>query len=135
MDEMNKKILINSALDAQELSYSPYSKFKVGAAVLLKDGVIVQGANIENASYGLTMCGERNAVFHAYCLGYKKDDIVAIAISSCSNPPASPCGACRQVLVELVNGDVPVYLVNTDGVEDVILVKELLPKGFSGDVL
>ena len=72
---MNEQVinqLIESALDAQKLSYSPYSKFKVGAAILLKDGTILQGANIENAAYGLTMCGERNAVFRAYCTGYKK---------------------------------------------------------------
>jgi cytidine deaminase len=134
---MNENIrkMVESALDAQKLSYSPYSKFKVGAAVLLKDGNILQGANIENAAYGLTMCGERNAVFHAYCCGYKKDDIVAVAISSCCNPPASPCGSCRQVLSELIPLNAPIYLVNTDGVEIVTTVKELLPLAFTEESL
>ena len=135
MDKNLIKKMIDSALDAQKLSYSPYSKFKVGAAVLLKDGNILQGANIENAAYGLTMCGERNAVFHAYCSGYKKEDIVALAISSCCNPPASPCGSCRQVLSELIPSEAPIYLVNNQGEEIVTNVKELLPLAFSEDSL
>ncbi|MBQ9730874.1 MAG: cytidine deaminase [Bacilli bacterium] len=132
-DRINE--LINSALDAQKLSYSPYSKFKVGAAVLLKDGTILQGANIENAAYGLTMCGERNAVFRAYCTGYTKKDIVALAISSGCTPPASPCGSCRQVLAELIPFDAPIYLVNTQGEQIITNVKELLPLAFTEESL
>ena len=134
---MNEQVinnLIESALDAQKLSYSPYSKFKVGAAVLLKDGTILQGANIENAAYGLTMCGERNAVFRAYCTGYKKDDIVALSISSTCTPPASPCGSCRQVLAELIPADTPIFCVNEKEIKE-YTIKELLPEAFTGDVL
>ena len=135
---MNEQIinqLMESALDAQKLSYSPYSKFKVGAAVLLKDGTILQGANIENAAYGLTMCGERNAVFRAYCTGYKKEDIVALSISSTCTPPASPCGSCRQVLAELIPFDTPIYLVNTHGDKIVTSPRELLPLAFTEESL
>lgn len=132
---IDEKKLFDSALKARELSYSPYSHYAVGAAVLLKDGNIVLGANIENAAYGVCMCGERNAIYGTYCRGYKKDDIVALCIATQSKTPASPCGACRQVIYELLNHDIPVYLVNTN--RDVILTnpKELLPLGFSDEDL
>lgn len=129
-----KEKLFEMAFAAQEYSYSPYSKFKIGAAVLLKDGTILQGANIENASYGLAMCGERNAVFRAYCSGYKKEDIVAVCITSNCTPPATPCGACRQVLAELIPINAPIYCVNENEVKE-FTIKELLPEAFTGDVL
>ncbi len=123
--------LIKAALEAQKLAYVPYSHFKVGAAVLCKDGTIVKGANIENAAYGVTMCGERNAVFGTYCRGYCKDDIVAVAITADCEPIASPCGACRQVLSELLNPDTPIYLANNAGQRIVTSVAELLPFAFT----
>lgn len=129
-----KEKLLEMAFAAQEYSYSPYSKFKIGAAVLLKDGTILQGANIENASYGLTMCGERNAVYRAYCSGYKKEDIKAVCIASNCTPPASPCGACRQVLAELIPADAPIFCVNEKEIKE-YTIKELLPEAFTGDVL
>lgn len=122
--------LIDLAVDAQKFAYVPYSKFKIGACLVTKDGHYIQGANIENASYGLCMCGERNAVYHAYCLGYKKDDILAICISSNCLPAASPCGACRQVLSELLNFDTPIILYSTLGDRMDTTVKELLPFAF-----
>lgn len=132
---IDEKKLFDAALDARKLSYSPYSKYAVGAAILTKDGNIIQGANIENAAYGLCMCGERNAIFGTYCRGYKKDDIVALCIATQSKTPASPCGSCRQVIFELLNHNTPIYLINTK--RDVILTNpsELLPLGFSNEDL
>lgn len=130
-----KEKLISAAFAAQDNAYVPYSKFKIGAAILLKDGRILKGANIENASYSLTMCGERNAVYRAYCEGYKKEDIVALAITSNCKPVATPCGACRQVLYELIPENTPIYLVNSYGDEIITTPKELLPCGFSKESL
>ena len=94
--------ILDKAFEAMENAYSPYSNYKVGACVLTKDNKYFIGANIENASYGLTNCAERNAIFQAYSNGYRKNDIEAIAIVSNGKTLATPCGACRQVLVELL---------------------------------
>lgn len=93
------KSLYKKASTAKKNAYSPYSQFNVGAAILLTDGKIITGCNIENASYGLTMCAERTAIFSTISKGYRKGDIVAIAVSASSNN-FSPCGACRQVISE-----------------------------------
>ena len=132
---MKNKDLLKYAIDATKNSYSPYSNFKVGAAILLKNGNIIKGANVENASYGLTNCAERSALFTAYSLGYRKDDIVGIAIASFSNPPASPCGACRQVISELMNSDA--FVVYGNDKEEVyeVQVKDLLPLAFTKECL
>ena len=126
--------LIKEALKARKLSYSPYSKFKVGAAVLTRDGKVILGANIENASYGLCMCAERNALYSTYLKGYKKDDIVAIALIGKTAKAITPCGACRQVMGELMPLDARVIMAST--IKDVpLLIKtvgELLPFGFDG---
>ena len=132
---MKNKDLLKYAIDATKNSYSPYSNFKVGAAILLKNGNIIKGANIENASYGLTNCAERSALFTAYSLGYRKDDIVGIAIASFSNPPASPCGACRQVISELMNDDSFVVYGNDQGEVYEVQVKDLLPLAFTKECL
>ena len=128
---MDKKKLMNEALIArEELSYSPYSKFKVGAALLTKDGRIFRGANIENAAYGLCMCGERNAIFNAYMHGVKKDDIEALAIVADTDEPVSPCGSCRQVISELFPKDGLIILFNLKGNIKETNIKELLPFSF-----
>ena len=128
---MDKKKLMNEALIArEELSYSPYSKFKVGAALLTKDGRIFRGANIENAAYGLCMCGERNAIFNAYMHGVKKDDIEALAIVADTDEPVSPCGSCRQVISELFPKDGLIILFNLKGDIKETNIKELLPFSF-----
>lgn len=132
---MNKKDLIKKAFEAQTHSYSPYSKFAVGAAVLTKDNTVILGANIENASYGLTSCGERNALFSTYGQGYKKEDIAAIAITANCTPLATPCGACRQVISELVPSNTPIYLANHLGDEQETTPEELLPFAFSKESL
>ena len=127
--------LYEEACKVRLKSYSPYSKFKVGAAVLLEDGNIVVGTNVENASYGLASCAERNALFTTIALGYKKNDIKGILIVADTDAPCSPCGACRQVIYELLNGDAEVVLTNLKNDIKELKVKELLPFSFSKDDL
>lgn len=127
--------LLEAAVKAMENAYVPYSKFQVGAALLLKNGEIITGCNIENASYGLCNCGERTALFRAYALGYRKDDIVAMSVAGATDGPISPCGACRQVMAELLNPETPIYLTNTKFDVKETTVKELLPYSFSGSDL
>ena len=131
---MKKEQLMEYARKAQQNAYAPYSNFKVGAALLLKDGNVVLGCNVENASYGLTNCAERSAMFSALSQGYKKEDFVDLAIYSSCNPPASPCGACRQVMVELLNVDSRVYFGNEKGITE-SSVKELVPFVFDKESL
>ncbi len=105
---MTKEELIEKAWDAMKNAYAPYSKFTVGACLLCRDGRTFYGANIENASYGGTVCAERNAVFSAYSNGVRREDIEALAIVSSGKRIAAPCGICRQVLSELLNPDTPI---------------------------
>jgi cytidine deaminase len=128
---MEKLELIAKAKEARELSYSPYSNFKVGAALLTKDGQVFLGSNVENSSYPLTMCAERNASYNAYMHGYKKDDFVALALCANTEEPCSPCGACRQVMSEIFPSDAPVYMSNLKGNFKETTVSELLPFAFS----
>ena len=132
---MEKTQLIEKAKEARKLSYSPYSKFAVGAALLCKDGKVFQGANVENASYPLCMCAERNALYNAMMNGYKKSDFVALAIVADTDDPCSPCGACRQVIDELFPKDAKIYLANVKGDLKETNIQELLPFSFSGDDL
>ena len=127
--------VITEALLAREAAYAPYSKFKVGAALLLKDGSIIRGCNVENASYGLCNCAERTALFTAYAKGYRKDDIVAMSIAADTLGPVSPCGSCRQVMSELLNKNTPVYLTNLKGDVKEMSVEELLPYSFDASDL
>ncbi|MFA5543762.1 MAG: cytidine deaminase [Bacilli bacterium] len=127
--------LYDAALAVFKNSYSPYSKFKVGASVLLKNGEIISGTNIENASYGLTNCAERSALFAAYSKGYRKEDIEKIMVIGDVEEPISPCGACRQVMSELMNQDSEVVLTNLKKDIKVMKVKELLPYSFNNEVL
>jgi cytidine deaminase len=127
--DINK--LVNAAIKGRENAFTPYSHFKVGAAVLLENGTILDGCNIENASYGLCNCAERTALFKAYSMGYKKEDIKALAVVADTDRPTSPCGACRQVMSELMNQETPVYMANLKGDVMILSVKELLPYSFS----
>ena len=132
---MNPNQLVEKALEARILSYSPYSNFAVGAALLCKDGRVFTGANVENSSYPLCMCAERNALYNAMMNGYKKDDFVALAIVADTNEPCSPCGACRQVISELFPREGKIYLSNLKGAFKETNIDELLPFAFSGEDL
>ena len=129
------KNIVETAIQARELSYSPYSKFKVGAALLCKDGKVFKGANIENSSYPLCMCAERNALYHAIMNGYTKNDFLALAIVADTPEACTPCGACRQVISELFPKDGVIVLANLKGAYQETNIEELLPFAFSGDDL
>ena len=126
--------ILDRAFKAMENAYAPYSNYHVGACVLTKDNKYFMGANIENASYGLTNCAERNAIFQAYSNGYRKRDIEAIAIVSEGKTLATPCGACRQVLVELLEKHTPIVLSNHK-IETITNIQELLPMSFTEEDL
>ena len=119
---MNKKIttlqiqaLAQAAVAVKKHSYSPYSHFKVGAAVLTEDGKIYAGTNIENASYGLTLCAERNAMFKAVSEGYTHFTALALCTDPIPNQPfGTPCGACLQVMTEFMKPDTPLFLISAD---------------------
>ncbi len=122
--------LIEVATQAMVSAYAPYSKFKVGAAVLTATGEVFPGCNVENASYGLSMCAERNAIANAV-ISSQKDKITvrAIAVVNSQNVPCSPCGACRQVIWEF-GQDAQVIFWGSQGWQT-LTIKELLPVGFS----
>ncbi|QIZ10881.1 cytidine deaminase [Priestia megaterium] len=126
---MEKNDLIVEAKKARELAYAPYSKFKVGAALLSKDGQVYHGCNIENAAYSMTNCAERTALFKAYSEGVKQFDSLVVVADT--DGPVSPCGACRQVISELCDAEMEVVLTNLKGDILKLKVKDLLPGAFS----
>lgn len=130
---MKEADLVNLAIEARTKAYVPYSKFQVGAAIKTKKGKIYQGANIENASYGLTNCAERTAIFKAVSEG--DYDLETIAIVADTDGPVSPCGACRQVMVEFFEPNAKVYLANLRGDVTETTVAELLPGAFGREDL
>lgn len=131
---MDTAALIEAAKSAADYSYSPYSRFRVGAALLCTDGTVFTGTNVENASYGLTNCAERSAVFSAVSSGYK--DFAAIAVySPDSAEPVPPCGACRQVLSEFVDEDFPVHYGGTDGKIRTMLFSKIFPESSLPDLI
>ncbi len=124
--------LVKKALEAREKSYSPYSQFKVGAALLTSDGEIFMGANVENAAYTPTVCAERVAFFTAVHLGKRDFKAIAIVGGKASEPVSSytaPCGVCRQVMAEFADGDFEIILFNGKDVKT-YLFSELLPESF-----
>lgn len=130
---MDKTKLIQAAVKARENAYVPYSKFGVGAALKTKDGKIYQGANIENASFGLTNCAERTAIFKAVSEGQL--DFDSIAVVADTKTPVSPCGACRQVMAEFFEPNAKIYLTNLKGDILETTVEKLLPGAFKqGDL-
>lgn len=130
---MEEKFVL--AKKAYDNAFAKYSNFQVGAVVVLKNGEYVIGSNIENASYGLTNCAERSALFAAYSLGYRADDIVELVVMANTEKPVSPCGACRQVISELMNQDALVTMTNLKGDIKTVKVLELLPFVFTeGDL-
>ena len=127
--------LIAAAKEAYQNAYAPYSKFPVGAALKLKDGSIISGANVENASFGLTNCAERSALFAAFSKGYRREDIEAIVVVANTERPISPCGACRQVISELMQQDAQVILLSNKDEVKTYTVEQLLPYSFTSEDL
>lgn len=131
IDDAAVERLLAAAREAQTRAYVPYSGFPVGSAVLTASGEIVPGVNIENASYGLTVCGERVAVFRAAAEGHR--EIRAVVVSAPRAPGATPCGACRQVLNEFrpSGGDMTVILDRgAETAPDIVPLSQLLPCAF-----
>ncbi|OCA90191.1 cytidine deaminase [Pradoshia sp. D12] len=128
---VNKETLLESARAVKSNAYMPYSQFPVGAALLLKDGSIINGVNVENVSFGATNCAERTAIFTAITKGYQKGDFQAIAISGATEDYLPPCSICRQVLVEFCSPDMPVYLTNAKKECKELTLKELVPYAFT----
>ena len=130
---MQKNQIIEEAKKAREKAYIPYSRFGVGAALLGADGTIYHGCNIENAAYSMCNCAERTALFSAMAQGVT--EFKTLAVVADTDRPVSPCGACRQVISELCDEDMPVILTNLKGDVLELTVKELLPGAFSPEDL
>jgi cytidine deaminase len=132
ISEQVRDKLIAAAREALKHAYAPYSKFYVGAAILTADGKTFNGCNVENASYGLTICAERNAIFAAVAEGNAtpqgKIKLLAVAVVNSQNIPCSPCGACRQVIAEF-GRDAIVYYQGENGMKEQTIA-QLLPDGF-----
>ncbi|MFB6465771.1 cytidine deaminase [Cytobacillus sp. Hz8] len=130
---MDENMLINEAKLAREKAYVPYSKFKVGAALLTDDGKVYHGCNIENAAFSMSNCAERTALFKAVSEGDRKFKLLTVIADT--DGPVAPCGACRQVISELCPKDMKVILANLKGETKQLTVAELLPGAFSPEDL
>lgn len=119
--------LIDAATDVREHAYAPFSAFRVGAALETDDGEVITGCNVESASYGLTVCAERVAIWKAISQGKRK--IKHIAVVADTEELTPPCGVCRQIIWEF-GGDIPVILANLKGKTEVVQMKDLLPRAF-----
>ena len=125
--EHSEKELIEAATAVRENAYAPFSEFRVGAALETDDGEIVTGCNVESASYGLTVCAERVAIWKAISQGKRK--IKKIAVVADTEELTPPCGVCRQIIWEF-GGDIPVILANLKGKTETVQMKDLLPRAF-----
>lgn len=123
-------VLLELARQARDKAYAPYSRFLVGAALVTHDGRFFAGCNVENASYGLCNCAERTALFAAVAAGCKPGDFAALAVIGDTTAPINPCGACRQVMAELCDEAMPVWLGNLSGAVQETTVQALLPGWF-----
>jgi cytidine deaminase len=121
--------LLKQARQAARNSYSPYSRFRVGAALRLTNGEVVTGTNVENVSYGLTICAERSALVRAVAQFGPEIRVAAVAVANLNDAASPPCGACRQVLAEFAAADAPVIFPAADGVKT-MRMGELLPMAF-----
>ena len=130
---MEVKQLIEESKKAREKAYVPYSKFKVGAALLTKDGKVFHGCNIENAAYSMANCAERTALFSAHA--HDEREFEKLVVVADTPGPCAPCGACRQVISELCPKDMTVILTNLKGDVQELTVEELLPGAFSPEDL
>jgi len=132
---MDQQKLIRKALAARVHAHAPYSRFRVGAALLCKDGRVFQGCNVENSSFGLCNCAERTALFSAIAAGCRPGEFQALAVVADTDEPASPCGACRQVMLELGGATLTVVRANLRGDACVGTAGDLLPDAFDGACL
>jgi cytidine deaminase len=131
ISDTDRDKLVAIACEMRARAYAPYSRFTVGAALLGEDGQIYTGANVENASYGLSVCAERTAVFKAVTAGVMRIKAAAV----CTENGVSPCGACRQVLAEFA-GDIPIWLSDAQGQVRLLTLDQLLPYCFGrGDLI
>ncbi|MEJ7139243.1 cytidine deaminase [Amphibiibacter pelophylacis] len=130
MSDTPETTLMQRAHAGRERAYAPYSRFKVGAALLARDGQVFEGCNIENGAYPLCNCAERTAIFSAVATGLRRGDFAALAVIGDTPQPISPCGACRQVMSEFFDPDMPVWLGNLGGLLQRTSVRELLPGHF-----
>ncbi|MGL5797282.1 MAG: cytidine deaminase [Cetobacterium sp.] len=128
IDEKTILEYLDKAISAREKAYAPYSKFLVGAVLVDENGEETTGANIENASYGLSNCAERSAIFAAASKGMRKIKLLAVVADTTG--PVSPCGACRQVIKEFASEDITIILGNTKKDYKIMTMEELLPYGF-----
>lgn len=126
MDQTTKTQMIDAAREAAQRSYAPYSRFRVGAALMAADGTLFQGVNVENRSYGLGICAERSAIVSAVTAGHSAFTAIAV-YSPDADYPISPCGACRQVMSEFMDPSAEVVFVDRDGNEETHTVEEILP--------
>ncbi|MEP7270739.1 MAG: cytidine deaminase [Acidobacteriota bacterium] len=133
VEQESRKPLVAIAREVRERAHAPYSGFKVGAAVEASDGTVFTGCNVENSSYGLSLCAERVAVFKAISEG--RHDLVRVAVIADSHSPVRPCGACRQVLSDILGGDAEVIMANLQGAIEVKKVRDLLPTPFDRSFL
>ncbi|WP_147802941.1 cytidine deaminase [Alkalicoccus halolimnae] len=129
----SKESLLKQAVNARKNAYVPYSNFPVGAALQAENGEVFTGCNIENAAYSMCNCGERTAIFKAVSEGVR--EFSAIAVCADTEGPVSPCGACRQVMAELLQQNTIVYLTNLKGDVEETTVASLLPGAFSKEDL
>ncbi|MDE2429644.1 MAG: cytidine deaminase [Burkholderiales bacterium] len=127
---LTQEQLLQAALTARQAAYAPYSKFKVGAALQAKDGKVFHGCNVENASYGLCNCAERTALFSAVAAGYRPGDFVRMAVAGDTDGPIAPCGACRQVMLEIGGPELEVLLTNLKGDVKTTTALAQLPDAF-----
>jgi homotetrameric cytidine deaminase len=131
--EMALEILLSAARKVALNSHSPYSRFRVGAALRLSNGAIVTGTNVENVSYGLTICAERSAVVRAIAEHGPQIRIEAVAVANLNHAASPPCGACRQVLAEFIDPDAAVVFPSATGTQTMPF-RELLPLAFEMEV-
>lgn len=132
---MMQERLYRLCLEAVDNAYAPYSNYFVGAALITKNGEEFIGANIENVAYGDCICAERSCLVSAYSRGYRKEDIVGFGVITKTKTFGSPCGSCRQVMSELLQGNVPVYIFNSDGKSLETNIDSLLPGSFDVQML
>lgn len=133
--EINLKGLLKTAKELQTRAYAPYSLFRVAAIIILMDGTQIFGVNVENAAYSVSICAERTALSQVFAQGYNKEHIKSLFLITDSTTIGSPCGVCRQFMIETMNENCPVYISNKNKENDIknitkVLVKELLPFAF-----